>query len=644
MKNKFSPIGLCLLLVTTTGMAQTGRVKNRSAILYEPVKKGAEIQENNASLANTIPALSRMKAPARMNNASKLTVAIPPEKKQEQQFFIMNTLLLDKSILANINSNPSATADYCTAPTVNQGCCNYYITDMITNKGEWYGAPDQIFSNETDARNYYLSLKPRTPFYLPYTESTVRAGGGWYYSNGNGHGSVDYSKEASAYGTGIDPTFTIHAAANGKVVSKGWNDLFGNYLILEHNAPNGTVYRTGYFHIRDGFDHDLQMAKNVKVTSGKATERDSLYVLYANKPNPSKLQWGTNAQKIKVKVGDNVYAGQEVAFAGNTGFGGAGWGLNNNGDPNNVNTANNHLHFMLWIKSPAASGPLQWLEVDPYGVYAILKDDNIDCLQPGVNKGFKRFFAPHYPSFHYVPLEYVAGEFGYFPATGMALRSISVHKAGNNYYASGSFQYGLSPQWYCRINMNSEQYQQFFNDYSAKGFTPKQIYVCKDNNGNPLFTATWRKLEANENTVSYHNMDDAAWNAAWKKHVDGEKKSCKEHLRYEWNGVTRHAAVFSSINKGFYHYHSMDLAAMQKKFDEMSKAGFMPSDLRAEEIGGKTTFSGTWVPATKEYVALCELSPDAYQSKFDEMATKGFQLERVMAYNNSTKFIAIWYK
>lgn len=627
--------------------AQDSRTTSSSVLLYQQVRIGSAVEEDHGQLMKTIPS-AKLIGEVKANPSKRAGLLLPAVQKQkadEQQVFVENRNVLNNSVMAKATSNPSATANYCTPPSVNQGCCNYWIKDNIANKNVLYGPPDEIFSTETDARNYYLSIKPRMPFYLPYSESTVKPGNVWYYApKGTGHGSIDYSKESSAYGPGIDPTFKVLAAANGKVVSKGWVDLFGNFLILEHKAPDGTIYRTGYFHLRDGFDHDLQKAKATKVTSGDPASRDSLYVLYANKSNPSQLQWGTNSQKIKVNIGDNVYAGEHIAFAGNTGYGGAGWGLDLNGNPKNPNTANNHLHYMHWIKSPATSGDQSWLELDPYGVYAVINDQNKDCLQAGVNDGFKRFFAPHYPSFHLVPLEFVAGEFGYFPGTGMALQTLNVHKKGSDYYASGSYQYGLSKQWYCRINMSSQQYQNYFNEYSAKGFTPRQISVCKSNSGDPLFTVIWRKLEPGEKTFSYHNLDQAAWDAAWKKNVTNEKKSCVEHLRYEVNGKVYHAAVFSSLNKGFYLHYGMTGAEFQAKFDELFKKGYMLSNIRAEEIGGKTTFGGLWIPLKGSFVALTELSFQGYQSKFDEMVSKGYKLTRVMSYANSTKYAAIWNK
>ena len=192
--------------------------------------------------------------------------------------------------------------------------------------------------------------------------------------------------------------------------------------------------------------------------------------------------------------------------------------------------------------------------------------------------------------------------------------------------------------------MNGTQYQNYFNEYGAKGYIPRQISVCKSNGGDPLFTVIWRKTEAGEKTAAYHNIDDAAWSAAWKKHVEQEKKSVTEHIKYEVNGKVYHAAVFSSINKGFYLYHGMNATDFKKKFDELYAQGFMMSSIQAEEIGGKTTYGGIWVPIKGSFIALTELSAQGYQSKFEELVSQGYTLTRVMSYANSTKYAAIWNK
>ena len=102
--------------------------------------------------------------------------------------------------------------------------------------------------------------------------------------------------------------------------------------------------------------------------------------------------------------------------------------------------------------------------------------------------------------------------------------------------------------------------------------------------------------------------------------------------------------MFSSINKGFYVYYGMDAASFQNKFDELFGKKYMPISIRAEEIGGKTTFAGVWVPLKGSVMAHSNLIMADYQDKFDEYVSKGYRLTRVMSYANGTKFAAIWNK
>ena len=100
----------------------------------------------------------------------------------------------------------------------------------------------------------------------------------------------------------------------------------------------------------------------------------SKYKKFAYKPNPSKLSWGKESQKIKVKVGQTVKAGQIIGWAGNTGSGGIGIILDDNGNfKSSTKSYNVHLHFTLRIKDSKGN----WINIDPYGVYN--KKSGIDC-------------------------------------------------------------------------------------------------------------------------------------------------------------------------------------------------------------------------------------------------------------------------
>ncbi|CAL1520631.1 hypothetical protein [Chitinophaga sp. MM2321] len=610
---------------------------NLSELLYRPIKTTAPVLEGTepAQQKSPVPNPS-LRAPINRVTPAKQWNRITPGATQ----LITADNLAEKPVRVMKANAPA----FCTVPTVTIGCCGYSIKDEVANKNIFYSSPKTVFGNEDDARAYAESLTPKMPFFVPYTNSKVYPAGGWIYDNGSGHGSVDFLKTSDAYGAGIDPTFGVYAAAPGKVLTARWDDLFGNVVIIEHTASDGTQYRTGYFHLRGGFDQDIAHAKNIAVGDPSNKDaRDTKYKKFANLSNPSKLLWGTNDQKLKVKAGDQVAAGQQIAWSGNTGYGGAGWGLNPDGTPTNPNTANNHLHFMLWVKSPKPATGVDWMEVDPYGVYAKVNNDTKDCYDLGATSAFNRFFAPFYPSFHNVPVQYITRYWGYYTGMGMALQTLSVHKSGNEYLASGSFQSGLPSAWYCRINMNATQYQQYFDEYYAKGYIPRQIAVTSEN-GSPLFTVIW-KQRGNENFAAVHNITDEQWNAKWKTLVDQQKMRVTEHVAYFAGGKRYHAGVFGSSNPGgFYQYSGMGINDFSKKFDDLNKAGFMTVNVNVAENGSQKTVNGLWWPKNKAYYAYMDMSPADYQSKFTSLTAQGFQLYRIQGYANSSKFAAIWMK
>ena len=182
-------------------------------------------------------------------------------------------------------------------------CCSYNILDQAAGLTERYRQPGHVFNNSTEAHNFYKNLRPRMPFRLPHG-SGVKLNGAWQYNGGGYHAALDYSKTTVA--NGADPTFPVVAVAPGRVIAAYWDDWFGNTVILEHRAPNGSIYRSLYLHVRNGFNNDLNMARNLTIPSDDATNSNRRkYVRYANLANPSTKQWGKNSQRIPVTVGQS---------------------------------------------------------------------------------------------------------------------------------------------------------------------------------------------------------------------------------------------------------------------------------------------------------------------------------------------------
>jgi len=529
-------------------------------------------------------------------------------------------------------------------------CCNYGIQDQVANKKYVYRQPAWALANgdnaasEADCREFAATVTASMPFFVPYRNKHVRAGQGWFYNSGSFHGAVDYSKDE--YEEGKDPSFKIYSIGEGVVRSVVWDNWSGNIIVIEHTAPNGKKYRSAYKHMRNGFTNDLAMAKAIPVPADKKYDADGKptqtykYNLYANKPNPSQLQWGTDAQKIQVHVGQNVHAGTFLGWSGNTGPGGAGKGLKDDGTPSNPVTANNHLHFMMTVPNPNGD-PTEWVQVDPYGVYSQTSSECYDVLD---DTPYTRLFAPFYTAFHNVPIPVFVKRFGYFPNMGYGLQTVSVHRRNDKVLVSGAFQYGMPPAWYCRVYMTGTDYQHWFDEYGKQGFRPRELSVTNDAQGNPRFSAIWKK-SVGEAVVAHHNMTDATWKAKWDEYVVKGGMRVEECVTYTDHGAARLAAVFvKDAEHGFYEKHYMDSNALQLSFNTYSGQGFALTNVSAAEINGKTLYTGVWRKRPGTWAARHGMSPSDYQRNFDEFAKNGFRLYEVHGYDNSERFAAVWTK
>ncbi|MRG44768.1 peptidoglycan DD-metalloendopeptidase family protein [Chitinophaga sp. SYP-B3965] len=482
----------------------------------------------------------------------------------------------------------------------------------------------------------YSSVKAHMPLFLPFKNSTTGLWQGFYYSWDNdkdgkkdAHRAIDYGKTSIAENE--DPTFGVYAIAPGKVIDVKWSNGGGNYVTIEHTAPDGYKYRSTHLHLRNGHDNDKAKAKG---TSGK-------YKTFATNGTNSNLCWGTNTQKIAVKEGDNVAAGQFIAYAGNTGSGGIGVILDDDGtftDNASMRSFNVHLHFEVRVQDTRTGHSGEWVLVDPYGSY---NHGGVDCYDLDATTPYARLFAPFYPSFHNVPLDLVNKFWGYYTGMGMALQTVSVDKNGGNLYAAGSFQWGIPGSWYARFYMTGATYQTYFNTYDAQGYRPRQISVTKDGSGNPRFSAIWEKKPAGQSAASVHNQDDALFGTTWKNYVDTKKWHVQEHVDYTVGGKRYHAAVF--VNKpndnGFYLYYGMAGTDFDKKFNELYKNW----ELKSINVNGNTV-GGVWRPKKNNYAAYYGMTSASYQTKFNQASSEGLRLIKVQNYDDNARFSAIWGK
>ena len=481
---------------------------------------------------------------------------------------------------------------------------------------------------EASLESVYASIKPRIPMYLPYRHDDVTLWQGFYYNSGKHHGSIDYGR--SQVNTGSDPTFGIYSIADGKVVDVGYTHGGGNYVTIEHTSPDGHKFRSSYLHLRNGFTHDLNKAKQ--------TTDQGKYRKYVFQSNPSVNSWGTNSQKIKVAKGQYVKAGQFLAWAGNTGAGGIKMVLDNDGNimPSFTKHKNVHLHFTLFYWSTSKN---KWINIDPYGVYN--KASNISCYDLIKASPYARLWAPFFPSFHNLPLNLINTYWGYYTGMGNKLQTISIDRnSQGKLLASGSFQRNIPGGWYARFYMDANQYQQYFNTYASKGFRPRQMQVSNDSQGKPRFSVVWEKNKSGEQYYAFHNQTDAGFNAVWNSYVTSKKYHMQEHVTYKVNGKRYHAGVFvRKSNNGFYMYYGLNSSVFNNKFTSL----YAKWQLHSIHVNGPSV-GGVWLPKKGQYAAYYGLTAEGYQAKFNQLSTQGMRLHKIQSYNNSTRFAAIWVK
>ncbi|KHD87541.1 MAG: hypothetical protein OM95_13950 [Bdellovibrio sp. ArHS] len=522
----------------------------------------------------------------------------------------------------------------CTAPRVASDCCNYKIYDSSVNKEVTYKGPKSVFSNETTARNWAAKLYPQLPFFLPFNGTEVSLIQGWYYDSGEAHSGIDSWRDTVQ--EGVDVAFDIVAVAPGRVITKQWDNWFGNIVVIEHVAKNGAKYRSMYMHLRNGYTHDLNAASAIIALDPNANDSWAKYVRYT-RAHTSNLYWGEESHTIAINVGDWVNTGQYIGKSGNTGAGGIGTGLNDDGSPMDSVRANNHLHFMLAVPSPKKSS--EWIFVDPFAVYAQM---NTGCYAPLKAINFPRFFAPYFPDFHNVSWNLVDFYKGYYSNMGLGLQSLSVYSSSGSIKAAGSFDEKVTGPWAAEGWLTANDFNKAVHAYDLKGLRPRELQV-QVHNGQPRLTALWQPHLGLPYYV-FTNMNDADFQTKYDYLVGTQGYRIEDYSAYPLGGTRRHAAIFVQDGLEFQLLQGLDQPQYLTKSSELLLQGWKSVSVTAGTFAKGDRFGGVLMKMPGEWQTAVDLTGASYQNKYDEMSQQGFRLWKVQAYSGGTKFGAIWMK
>jgi hypothetical protein len=389
-----------------------------------------------------------------------------------------------------------------------------------------------------------------------------------------------------------------------------------------------------YLHLRDGRSHDVARALS-------STSNDEKYVKYRAFASgyPNHISWGDDTHTIKVSVGDPVSAGTELAWAGNTGAGGAGNGLNPDGSPENW-TGNVHLHVYVAVPHPTVTDT--WVWVDPYGVYNEVDTGCYDLLK---DTQFSRLYAPFYPTFHGVPYEVVQYYFGYYWNMGRDLRTVNVHRKGQKLLASGSFQ-NIPGDWKAHGYMTADQFQEKATQYFAEGLIARETTVAKTLSGEPRYTGIWRELDAGESVEHLGDLTNAGWGDKWDERVVEDEWRLEDYCGYSSaGGADRHSVLLTSKEGRPFLFSGLQTSSgLDDLVDEYADDGFYPVNFNVAELSGGRRYSGIFRDLPGCWLVYWGMTPSEYQAKAVEKSSQGYYLWKIQGYADSARYGAIFHR
>jgi Ca2+-binding RTX toxin-like protein len=544
-------------------------------------------------------------------------------------------------------------APVCMAPQIPaDGCCDF---DLPNNVGP--NASDK-YSNTNDFV-FLENLRARMPLFAPhsnpFTETDVFVASGWVRDDAalSGHGAVDYiSTETSG-----DPSFPVRAVAPGQVITVAWDNFVGNLIVIEHTAPDGERYRSLYMHLRNGATNDCTNSKNFVATLGPAPtppvtdpgDRLGRFHLFidsqpddCNEASLDDIVWGTNTMTIPVSPGDFVQGGEIIAEAGSTGYGGIGFGLDENGVPGG--NANIHLHFSLAVHAPEAAPAraptAEWITLDPYGGYGNV---SAGCYALGAETEYKRLFAAFYPDFAGVTAEHLGHYFDYYPTMGLGLQSASFYPVPGDIHTAGSFQYGLSPVWATAIGVTQSDFDDFFDEAIGQGLQLREISATPIAGDAPRFTGIWTQRTATAGWGAMIQENDTEY-AATRAQTIANGGRIADQFTY-FDGATRmHASVqvFDGVTPTN-DFFAQTLANFNATDAANQAAGLRPTSASAEPDPA-TTYGGVYVPAAGDWLVDADITGGlaGLQALYNTRAAEGRRIYRIQGHSNGDRFTIVW--
>jgi len=334
---------------------------------------------------------------------------------------------------------------------------------------------------------------PPTPIYPPVAGDDITISLGWHTQENTVHYGIDYTHKDGE-------TFPVYAVADGTVIWAGYHPGPGNVVIIEHKPLEGYTFRSIYHHLRDGRDHDIDLAQRTRAfidtnphypwdhwaRSYQALgDRAASELMSRGDMEWLKRNFGTPEQKLLVAEGQRVVAGEQIGWAGNCG----------------IHSEGTHLHFMIarlapWArKGIVAKGDarpdFRWTLFDPYGIY-----DKADNYPESLERHHPSLFAPAQQDFVNLDVEIFQRAVNYFSRFDYYPTTLNVSQDDKTLvnYVAGSFQPATQhPD--LRLLTSLDEHRKEILDHQKQGWEPKKILATSRHHGEARYSTLFKIAE-----------------------------------------------------------------------------------------------------------------------------------------------------
>lgn len=476
------------------------------------------------------------------------------------------------------------------------------------------------------------------PIYKPFRETDVGVGTGWMYNANDKHCGLDYGRGGAS--------FPVRAVADGVVVFAGYMPSPGNVVILEHTRPDGGKFRTIHHHLRDGRDADIARARKTLTHSqvnGFGWENvnnpstayirqykqdaDAAATTLANGATAAQLQaieqrWGTNAQLLSVDVGETVKAGQQIAWAGTTGF----------------DTGGVHLHVMFArpasVRVPGTlATETRWVFFDPYGLYAGPSNECYQGFAPtgaGSTSRHASVLSPVHAEFPLIGHENFQTIFEYFASKGMAARSLATDSTSGWKVAGAFTPRPVIPV--TRFLATFNQHQANYDAWWPNNWMPDQV-VGMTAAGGARFTSIFAPRI--NGTVQSHMMTPAFFAQRFNDLYNSHRLS--DVSLYNQDGALYLTGVWKpQAGGGYGMYYGLTRTDLDNMHVTMTNAGTkVVQVVKYNHPGLGDRFAGLWHALQNEAISgpFVDLTADQLMSYRDlYMGVFGMKIKHLSAY------------